>query len=83
MFSGKIGVPMEGLAEFGRLVAAQGAVLLKNEGEALPLKKGEKVGRMDIYSGEEKIGSCTLVCDRNIEKADFLTYYIRKVKSLF
>lgn len=49
----------------------------------LPLKKGEKVGRMDIYSGEEKIGTCTLVCDRNIEKADFLTYYIRKVKSLF
>lgn len=49
----------------------------------LPLKKGGKVGRMDIYSGEKKIGSCTLVSDRAVEKADFLTYYIRKVKNLF
>jgi len=51
MFSGKIGVPMEGLAEFGRLVAAQGAVLLKNECETLPVLKGEKVavfGRCQI-----------------------------------
>jgi len=49
----------------------------------LPLKKGGKVGRMDIYSGKEKIGTCMLVSDRGIEKADFLTYYIRKIKSLF
>ena len=60
MFSGKIGVPMEGLAEFGRLVAAQGAVLLKNEGEALPLKKGEKIavfGRCQIEYYRSGTGS--------------------------
>jgi beta-glucosidase len=60
MLSGKIGVPMEGLAEFGRLVAAQGAVLLKNEGEALPLKKGEKIavfGRCQIEYYRSGTGS--------------------------
>ncbi|MBR3785429.1 MAG: D-alanyl-D-alanine carboxypeptidase [Firmicutes bacterium] len=49
----------------------------------LPLKKGGKVGRMDIYSGKEKIGTCILVSDRAIGKADFFTYYIRKIKNLF
>lgn len=49
----------------------------------LPLKKGGKVGRMDIYSGKEKIGTCTLVSDRAIERTGFLTYYIRKMKNLF
>lgn len=49
----------------------------------LPLKKGGKVGRMEIYSGKEKIGSCMLVSDRAVKKADFVTYYIRKVKNLF
>ncbi len=49
----------------------------------LPLKKGDKVGTMEIYSGKEKLASCTLVSDRNVKKADFLTYYIRKIKNLF
>lgn len=39
----QIGVPLEGLAELGRIAAAQGAVLLRNEGQALPLKKQERV----------------------------------------
>ncbi len=49
----------------------------------LPLKKGGKVGVMEIYNGKEKIGTCNLVSDRAIKKADFLTYYIRKIKNLF
>lgn len=49
----------------------------------LPLKKGGKVGRMDIYSGKKKISSCALVSDRAVGKADFLTYYMRKIKNLF
>ena len=49
----------------------------------LPLKKGEKVGRLEIYAGEEKLGECDLVCDRDVAKADFFTYYIRKIKNLF
>ncbi|MBQ7358533.1 MAG: glycoside hydrolase family 3 C-terminal domain-containing protein [Lachnospiraceae bacterium] len=60
MFSGKIGVPMEGLAELGRLVASQGAVLLKNEKETLPIQKGEKVaifGRCQIEYYRSGTGS--------------------------
>ena len=49
----------------------------------LPLEKGDKVGHMDIYIGEDKVGSCDLVSDRAIKKAGFVTYYIRKTKNLF
>lgn len=38
-----IGIPLEGFAEFSRKAAAEGAVLLKNEGMVLPIKSGEKV----------------------------------------
>lgn len=46
-----IGVPLEGLAELGRIAAAQGAVLLKNEEKTLPIHNQEKVsvfGRIQI-----------------------------------
>lgn len=49
----------------------------------LPLAAGDKIGTMDIYHGDEKMGSCTLVADRDVQKADFLTYYIRLIKNLF
>ena len=39
----KIGIPLEGFGEMCRSVAAQGAVLLKNEGETLPISNGERV----------------------------------------
>ncbi|URN95717.1 MAG: glycoside hydrolase family 3 C-terminal domain-containing protein [Candidatus Pristimantibacillus lignocellulolyticus] len=38
-----LGIPLEGFAEFSREVAAQGAVLLKNDGHVLPLQKEDKV----------------------------------------
>ena len=36
----KIGIPLEGFAELCRSAAAQGAVLLKNEEETLPVTNG-------------------------------------------
>lgn len=55
-----IGVPLEGFAEFSRRVAAEGAVLLKNDGGTLPIKAGEKVsvfGRTQIHYYRSGTGS--------------------------
>ncbi|WP_456276872.1 glycoside hydrolase family 3 C-terminal domain-containing protein [Bacillus sp. AK128] len=55
-----IGIPLEGFAEFSRKVAAEGAVLLKNDGEVLPIKKGERVsvfGRSQINYYRSGTGS--------------------------
>lgn len=54
-----------------------------NKDLKLPLAAGDQVGRLDIYAGEKKLGSCNLVCDRTVEKADFITFSIRKIKNLF
>ena len=43
MSTHQIGVPLEGFAEFSRTVAAEGAVLLRNEGQVLPLRDNENV----------------------------------------
>lgn len=55
-----VGVPLAGFAEFSRVVAAEGAVLLKNEGQALPVQKGETVsvfGRIQINYYRSGTGS--------------------------
>lgn len=49
----------------------------------LPLEKGAIIGKLEIYEGKEKVGSCALLSDRAVKKATFVTYYIRKVKNLF
>jgi beta-glucosidase len=55
-----IGVPLEGFAEFSRVVAAEGTVLLKNEGQVLPLGNGESVaifGRIQVNYYRSGTGS--------------------------
>ncbi len=67
----KIGIPLEGFAEFGREVAAQGAVLLKNEKQMLPLKE-EKISvfgriQIDYYrSGTGSGGAVNVVYKTNL-----------------
>lgn len=56
----KMGVPLEDFAEFSRQVAAEGAVLLKNEGNVLPLQHGESVaifGRTQVNYYRSGTGS--------------------------
>lgn len=66
------GIPLEGFAEFSRTVAAEGAVLLKNEGRVLPLRKGDKVsvfGRTQINyyrSGTGSGGSVNVAYTTNL-----------------
>lgn len=50
---------------------------------SLPLKKGDAVGRVDIYYDGQKTGSVSLVSDRDVDKAGFITYYARSIRSLF
>ncbi|ULT57624.1 glycoside hydrolase family 3 C-terminal domain-containing protein [Neobacillus drentensis] len=55
-----IGVPLKGFAEFSRKAAAEGAVLLKNDRQTLPIKKGETVsifGRTQINYYRSGTGS--------------------------
>ncbi|WP_411344688.1 glycoside hydrolase family 3 C-terminal domain-containing protein [Paenibacillus sp. WLX1005] len=60
MTQSQIGVPLEGFAEFSRKVAAEGAVLLKNENHILPLSKNESVsifGRVQVNYYRSGTGS--------------------------
>ncbi|MEC0090475.1 glycoside hydrolase family 3 C-terminal domain-containing protein [Paenibacillus macquariensis] len=56
----KQGVPLEGFAEFSRKVAAEGAVLLRNEGQTLPIQQKESVsvfGRTQVNYYRSGTGS--------------------------
>lgn len=60
MSTQKHGIPLEGFAEFSRVVAAEGAVLLKNEEQVLPLQKKDNVaifGRTQINYYRSGTGS--------------------------
>lgn len=48
----------------------------------LPVKKGQSVGTITIYEGKEKAAEYELVSDRDVNKADFMTTYIRMIKKL-
>jgi len=55
-----ISIPLKGFAELSRTVAAEGAVLLTNNGQNLPIKKGESIsifGRTQINYYRSGTGS--------------------------
>ncbi|GLX67183.1 glycoside hydrolase family 3 C-terminal domain-containing protein [Paenibacillus glycanilyticus] len=54
------GIPLEGFAAFSRKVAAEGAVLVKNEGQVLPIQTGDNVaifGRTQVNYYRSGTGS--------------------------
>lgn len=67
-----IGIPLEGFAEFSRKAAAEGAVLIKNEGQVLPIVAGEQVsifGRTQVNyyrSGTGSGGSVNVLYTTNL-----------------
>ena len=71
----QLGIPLEGFAEFSRTVAADGAVLIKNEDQILPIKTTDKVslfGRTQINyyrSGTGSGGSVNVLYATNLLKA--------------
>lgn len=66
------GIPLEGFAEFSRKAAAEGAVLLRNEGNVLPVRQGETIsifGRTQINyyrSGTGSGGSVNVTYTTNL-----------------
>ncbi len=72
MTTSLIGVPLEGFAEFSRKVAAEGAVLLKNDEQILPIRKNESVSifgrvQVDYYrSGTGSGGSVNVAYTTNL-----------------
>ena len=62
-----IGVPLEGFGVYCRAAAAEGAVLLKNEGHMFPLKKEEMVSvfgrcQFETYRSGSVTRSTFVVC---------------------
>ncbi|WP_068786131.1 glycoside hydrolase family 3 C-terminal domain-containing protein [Paenibacillus phocaensis] len=60
MSKSKLGVPLEGFAEYSRIAAAEGGVLLKNENAMLPIREHEVVsvfGRCQIDTYRSGTGS--------------------------
>ncbi|MEY8748676.1 glycoside hydrolase family 3 C-terminal domain-containing protein [Bacillales bacterium AN1005] len=60
MSTNLIGVPLEGFADFSRTVAAEGAVLLRNKGNLLPIQHNENVsvfGRIQVNYYRSGTGS--------------------------
>lgn len=72
MSSYAYGVPLEGFAEFSRKAAAEGAVLLKNDGQVLPIVNGERIsvfGRTQVNyyrSGTGSGGSVNVAYTTNL-----------------
>lgn len=49
-------------------------VLISHDIINAPVKKGEKVGKVDIYDGKEKVGSVDLVASKNIKRMNVFNY---------
>lgn len=48
----------------------------------LPIKKGDRIGMIAVYEGNEKSAEYALVSDRDVARAGFVTTYIRMIKKL-
>lgn len=60
MSTQSVGIPLEGFAEFSRTVAAEGAVLLKNDQQVLPLAESDNIavfGRTQVNYYRSGTGS--------------------------
>lgn len=72
MQNSKLGVPLEGFAELSRKAAAEGAVLLKNEGGVLPLRRWDSAAvfgrcQIDFYrSGTGSGGAVNVAYKTNL-----------------
>ncbi len=57
-------------------------VIIKDKIE-LPLAKGDEIGKLRVYNGDEKVGEYTLVADSDVKKASFKQLVSRLFKKIF
>lgn len=54
-----------------------------NKNLTAPIKKGDTVGRVEVYSGDELLGEIKLKAAENNDKLTFLKVFLRIVKGMF
>ena len=48
-----------------------------------PVKRGQKIGKINVFSGDELIGQIDITADKSVKKMSFLMAFIRIVRGLF
>ena len=48
----------------------------------LPIKKGDKVGKLDLYEGSNKVNTIDLTVNRNIKKCNLIELYLKNLKTM-
>ena len=56
---------------------------LKITREKLPIKKGEKIGKMYVYENGKKLYNIDITVDKDVKKANILDLYIKSLGELF
>lgn len=51
--------------------------------ETLPIKKGDVVGKLDIYENSKKLYTIDATVDKNVEKANILELFLRNIEDTF
>ena len=55
---------------------------IKIEEIKLPIKKGSKVGKLNLYNNGKKVNTIDLVVKNNVEKCNLIELYLRNLKSM-
>lgn len=48
-----------------------------------PIKKGDNIGMIEVYKGEEQIGTIDIIASENVDKMTFMTAFMWLVRGLF
>mgnify|MGYP003372036600 FL=1 len=70
------------LAEKGSSENIKTKVVIKDKIE-LPVAKGEEIGKLHVYNGDEKVGEYSLVAGGDVKKASFKQLMSRLFKKIF
>lgn len=83
----KQSVKLEPSGEFGALMKRSESANISQklnipDSVASPVKKGDKIGTVDIYVGEEQVGAIDIVASEDVDKMTFLTAFWWIVKGI-